>query len=181
VKRSAITLALLATLLLPAVAPATAAGVVVVPEAFAFKLHLMRPVSSAKSKPGEGVAFEMSEPIVVAGETIVERGAKGHLTVVVSGHAGSSGHEGDLTLRFDGVDATQGRHLVFDRQVIEINGHNNKVASAVLGFTPIVGLGARFIRGKDVTIEPSRVMTTILLHPATARPDGTVFAAPAPH
>lgn len=174
--------AILASLavLLPSGVAATTAPAVVVPEDYVFKFHLMKAVSSAKNKAGDGVAFEMVEPVIVLGETIVARGARGHITLVVSGHAGRGGHEGDLTFRFDGVEATQGRHLVFDRQLVEMNGRNNKVASAVLGFTPVVGLGAMFIRGHDITIEPRQVLTTVLLHPATAAPLANVFPAATP-
>jgi hypothetical protein len=94
-------------------------------------------------------------------------GSMGSGTVVLAGHAGPNGHEGDLTLRLDTLQTADGRVVTFADQRFEIDGRNYKIASGVLGFTPFVGVAARIIRGKEISVDPATPIETVLLHPAT--------------
>jgi hypothetical protein len=92
-------------------------------------------------------------------------------TLLLAGKAGTSGHEGDLTLRLDSIPTVSGRQLIFDDQRMRINGRNRKVVAGVLGFIPYAGLGARFIRGSEISLDPQTPLTTVLDRKAvTLRP-----------
>ena len=96
----------------------------------------------------------MLDPVAVDGRTVIAAGATGHGTLLLAGHAGNSGHEGDLTLRLDVIPTVDNRQMVFADQRLRINGKNKKIMSGVLGVIPYAGFGARFIRGQAVVIEP---------------------------
>lgn len=149
--------------------PATTAPVPVsLPAGTQIQFHLMQPLMSDKTKTGQPFSFVLLEPVVVAGAVVVANGAVGSGTVVLSGHNGTSGHEGDLTLRLDTLPAVDGTQLDFCKQQIRINGRNKKVMSAVLGFIPFAGFGARFIRGSEIHIDTATPIETVLLEPASS-------------
>lgn len=124
----------------------------VVPAGTRLRFHLDEPLSSDGSKTGQHFTFTMLDPVTVDGATVVTANAHGDGTVVLAGRAGTSGHEGDLTLRLDSIATPNGNRLTPDDEQVEINGTNHKVASAVLGFVPWVGLGAIFIHGHQIRI-----------------------------
>ena len=142
--------------------------------------HLTGAVSSDRNTRGDPFSFVMLEPVRVDGREIVAAGAIGTGTILVAGHAGSQGHEGDLTFELDRVPAVGGGTIAFDRQRFEINGRNRKVQSNVLQFVPYVGLAALFIRGSNERIDPSQPIETTLLHPARISSVPVVTASPAP-
>jgi hypothetical protein len=145
--------------IVPAEAPASAP--VVVPAKTPLNVHLTAPVSSNGSKSGSTFTFVTVDPVVVNGQTVVAAGATGTGTLILAGHAGYNGHEGDLTLRFDSVPTVDGQVLQFDDQRVEINGRNRKVVSFLAGFVPYVGLAAGFIRGNEMSIAPTTVIHTV--------------------
>jgi hypothetical protein len=130
------------------------------------RFHLTAPLSSNESKTGQHFGFILTQPIVVAGTVIAPAGDGGEGTVLLAGHAGMKGHEGDLTLRIDFVEEADGGDVVFDNQRFEINGTNEKAASALAGMIPIVGFFAQFIRGQDEHLGVNHEIETALLHPA---------------
>jgi hypothetical protein len=131
------------------------------------QFHLAAPVSSSQSHTGQTFAFALLAPIVLDGSEIPVDGSTGSGTIVLAGHAGPNGHEGDLTLRIDTIHTADGRVVTFADQHFEINGKNYKIATGVLGFVPFVGIGAHIIRGNEITVDPSTPIETVLLHPAT--------------
>jgi hypothetical protein len=131
------------------------------------QFHLEAPISSSQSRTGQTFTFALLTPIVLAGSTIPAVGSTGSGTIVLAGHEGPNGHEGDLTLRIDTLRTADGRVVTFADQRFEINGRNYKIATGVLGFTPFVGIGARIIRGKEISVDPATPIETVLLHPAT--------------
>jgi hypothetical protein len=139
------------------------------------QFHLTAPVSSSQSRTGQRFAFALLSPIVLDGSTIPVDGSTGSGTIVLAGHAGPNGHEGDLTLRIDSLRTADGRVVTFADQDFEINGKNYKIATGVLGFVPFVGIGAHIIRGNEITVDPSTPIETVLLHPAT------IAYPPTPH
>jgi hypothetical protein len=153
---------LLATL---AAAP-PAPGPTAVPAKTAVRFHLTQPVSSNGNKSGTPFTFVLLDPIAVDGRTLVPSGATGAGTLLLAGHAGTSGHEGDLTLRLDSIATPDGHEILFNDQRLRINGLNRKIMAGLLGFIPYAGIGARFIRGEDVRIAARTPITTVLDRPA---------------
>jgi hypothetical protein len=133
-----------------------------VPAKTTLRFHLTEPLSSDKSKTGMPFAFVLLDPIVVDGQTLVPSGASGSGTLLLAGHAGTSGHEGDLTLRLDSIQALDGRDVYFADQQLHIDGRNKKIMAGTLGFVPFAGIGARFIRGADIRIDPATPIETVL-------------------
>jgi hypothetical protein len=149
----------------PAVPPPAAAPPVaplIVPANTPLALHLTAPVSSNGSKSGSTFGFVTVEPVIVGGKTVVAAGATGTGTLILAGHAGWSGHEGDLTLRFDSVQTVDGQQLQLNDQRVEINGRNRKVIALIAGFVPYAGMAAGFIRGSEMSIAPTTVIHTII-------------------
>jgi hypothetical protein len=151
---------------------------IVVPAGTRVRFHVDSALSSAESKTGQHFSFTLLDPIAVASQVLVPAGAEGAGTVLLAGHAGTSGHEGDLTLRLDSVGSADGTRLAFADQRFEINGRNRKVTSSVLGFVPFAGMGARFIRGSESRVTPDRAIVTVLKHPATVGPASEGDASP---
>jgi hypothetical protein len=151
-----------------------------VPAQTTLRFHLTEPLSSANSKTGAPFAFVLLDPIVVDGQTLVPSGASGSGTLLLAGHAGPSGHEGDLTLRLDSIQALDGRDVYFADQQLHIDGRNKKIMAGALGFVPFAGLGARFIRGADVRIDPSTPIDTVLDRAAPLGPPPLATLDPAP-
>ena len=139
-----------------------------IPAGTQITFHVDAPISSNGSKTGQRFSFELLQPIALADRSIPLQGTTGSGTISLAGHAGTSGHEGDLTLRLDRLKTQDGRTYTFDDQQLKIDGRNRKVASGVLGFVPFVGIGARFIRGSDVRVETTRPIETVLTRPATS-------------
>jgi hypothetical protein len=160
-------------LLFGTVAAAPRSVGIVVPAGTVVSFHLDAAISSAQSKTGDRFTFTVIQPIAVDSRVLVPAGAHGAGTILLAGHAGSSGHEGDLTLRLDWVGTPDGNRLAFLDQRLEINGRNRKVTSGLLGFVPFAGLGARFIRGNESRVEPDHAIETVLKNPATVEPGDT--------
>ncbi len=119
------------------------------------------------SKTGQSFTFTLIDPITVGASRIVAAGAHGHGTVLLAGHAGTGGHEGDLTLRVDYVQTPDRNELAFKDARFEVNGRNRKIASAALGLVPYAGLGARLIRGREIRLEPDTPVLYVSKQPAT--------------
>jgi hypothetical protein len=156
----------------------------VVPPGTQVRFHLDTALSSGQNKTGERFSFTLLEPITVDSRVLVPAGAQGVGTVFLAGHAGSSGHEGDLTLRLGSVRTPDGNRLAFADQRVEINGRNRKAASHLLGLIPFAGMGARFIRGGESRVDPDRPIETVLKNAATVEagsedPSPTPSASPA--
>jgi hypothetical protein len=151
----------------PAPAAAPQVAPLIVPAKTPLAVHLTAPISSNGSKSGSTFAFVTVDPVVVGGKTVVAAGAPGTGTLILAGHAGWSGHEGDLTLRFDSVQTVDGQLLQFNDQRIEINGRNRKVMAFLAGFVPYAGMAAGFIRGSEMSVAPTTVIHTITKKDAT--------------
>jgi hypothetical protein len=161
--------AILATTIVASAALAPAP--VKLPAGTHLQFHIDRPLSSDRSTSGEAFSFVLLAPVAIRGRVVVARGAIGTGTLLLAGHAGTSGHEGDLTLRLDAVLAANGTPVMFCGQRLRINGRNKKIVSGVLGFVPYAGLGARFIRGSEIRITPETPIETVLTQPSGVPPN----------
>jgi hypothetical protein len=165
-------LALTAILATTMIASAAIAPVLVgLPAGTHLRFHLDRPLSSDRSKTGQRFSFVLLAPVALGGRVVVPGGAVGTGTLLLAGHAGTSGHEGDLTLRLDTLRAANGAQVMFCGQRLRINGRNEKIVSGVLGFVPYAGLGARFIRGSEIRITTKTPIETVLLQPSATPPN----------
>ena len=134
------------------------------------RFHLTKPLSSKESRSGAPFQFVLLDPVVVAGRVVVAAGTVGYGTLLLAGHAGNEGHEGDLTLRLDTIGTVDHALVTFEDQRFEINGHNRKIMSSALGFIPDAGIGALFIRGSEARVDDKTPITTVLLRPANITP-----------
>jgi hypothetical protein len=130
------------------------------------RFHLTKPISSKDSLSGVPFQFVLLDPVLVAGRVVVATGAVGDGTLLLAGHSGAAGHEGDLTLRLDSIGTVDHELVTFEDQRFEVNGHNRKVMSSLLQFIPDIGLGAHYIRGSDARLDDKTPITTVLLRPA---------------
>jgi hypothetical protein len=162
---------MLAAAILLAALAASAPPPVSLPAGTHLLFHLVRPLTSDRSKTGQPFTFVLIEPVEIGGRVLVANGAVGTGTVVLAGHAGTSGHEGDLTLRLDALPAANGSQVTLCQQRLRINGRNKKMMAGVLGFIPYAGLGARFIRGSDIRITTRTPIETVLVQPSGTPPN----------
>jgi hypothetical protein len=137
-----------------------------IPAGTRLTFHVTAPISSSESKTGQPFAFVLSAPITAGPRSIPVDGTTGLGTIFLAGHAGTSGHEGDLTLRLDSLRTSDGHVVTFDDQRFQINGRNRKIVSGVLGLIPYVGIGSHFIRGSEVRVDPATPIETVILRPA---------------
>ncbi|HKU81553.1 MAG TPA: hypothetical protein VJP76_05220, partial [Candidatus Tumulicola sp.] len=151
-----------------------------VPAGTPVHFHLTAALSSDESTSGQPFAFVLLEPIRVGDRVVAVAGAVGRGTLILAGHAGMKGHEGDLTLRLDSVPSADGGQIVFDNQRFEINGTNEKAMSALAGFIPFVGFFAQFMRGQEIHLPTNLAIETTLLRPATIVAPPPFCATPTP-
>ena len=138
-----------------------------IPAGTKIAFSLLKPVSSQTSVSGSRFAFVMLAPIAIDGRTVVPENAVGLGTLVLAGHAGSQGHEGDLTLAIDSIRTPSDALVTFGAERYRINGRNRKIASALLGFVPYVGFGSRYIRGSEIVLAAGEPVNAVLQQPAT--------------
>lgn len=180
VARLSATLSLCAVALTPVLAdPTPGMSNATIPSGTRLRFHLTAPLASDRNKAGDAFSFALLDPVVVDGQVLVARGALGTGTVLVSGHNGTLGHEGDLTLRLNGVRVSESKAVHFADQQFEVNGGNRKAESRILGIIPDAGIAALFMRGKEIHIDTTTPMQTVLLHPA-AITDAPAAPAPSP-
>jgi hypothetical protein len=139
----------------------------IVPAGAHVRFRLDAPLSSMQSSTGQHFTFTLLDPIQLGGSPVANAGARGNGTVLLAGHAGAGGHEGDLTLRVDYVQTPNRYELFFNDGRFEVNGTNHKIASGVLGFVPYAGLGAHFIRGREIVIGTDTPVLFVSTRPVT--------------
>jgi hypothetical protein len=150
-----------------------------IPSGTRLRFHLSAPLASDRNKAGDTFSFALLDPVLVDGQVLVAQGAVGTGTVLVSGHNGTLGHEGDLTLRLDRIRVSDAKTVRFADQQFEINGGNRKAESRILGLVPDAGIAALFMRGKEIHVDTATPIQTVLLHPATIT-ESTASPAPSP-
>jgi len=138
-----------------------------IPAGIKLRFHLSAPLASDRNKAGDTFTFALLDPLMLDGHVRVPQGAIGTGTVLVCGHNGTLGHEGDLTLRLDSLQVSDAETMRFADQQFEINGGNRKAESRLLGLIPDVGIAAWFMRGKEIHVDPTTPIQTVLVHPAT--------------
>jgi hypothetical protein len=84
---------------------------IVVPNQMAVHLKLGRALSSETAKVGEEVNFEVAEPVVVKGRTVIDKGAPAAGTVTEAEPRGRMGKAGKLNVSVHSVQLTNGEKL----------------------------------------------------------------------
>lgn len=127
------------------------------------RFHLVRPLMSDRSKSGQRFSFVLLGPIEAGGRVVVANGTVGFGTVVLAGHSGAWGHEGDLTLRLDGIPAVNGAQVMFCQQRLRIDGRNKNGLAGLFGHFPL-------IRGAEIHISTKTAIETVLTQPTASPP-----------
>lgn len=128
------------------------------------RFHLVRPLMSDRNKSGQRFSFVLLGPIAVGGRVVVANGTVGFGTLVLAGRSGAWGHEGDLTLRLDGIPAVNGAQVMFCQQRLRINGPSKKGLAGLFGHIPL-------IRGSEIHISTKTPIETVLTQPTTSPPN----------
>lgn len=114
------------------------------------KLELTRSLTSGKVKTGEAVTYRTREDIIVNGEVVIAKGAKGLGKVTVSKRRGMLGKKGKLEFTVESVTAINGVPVPL-RTSIENSGKSN--SGAVIASALLLTVFAVFISGRDITIK----------------------------
>lgn len=138
-----------------------------VPAATKITVHLTKTISSHDAQSGEKFAFVVDNDVTISGNTAIGRCASGSGTIVFSGKHGINGHEGNLHLRFDSVNALDGTTIALNPTEQQFNGKDRKTEAFLV---------SRWINGDDVEVRPDQAFTVTLAADATVK--GGVTGAP---
>ena len=150
-------------------AAAMLAAALTIPAGTAVTVRLDAPASSADGNTGKPFTFHAVAPVVIDGSVVIAAGAFGTGTIELEGKSGSSGHEGNLKLKFETIRAVDGSAIPLARE-LAWNGKQRKAASFLLGFVPVVGMGASFIRGEDIVVPADAPLTIATASAAAVTP-----------
>jgi hypothetical protein len=81
---------------------------IILPNQTAVHLKLGRALSSETAKVGEEVSFEVAEPVIIKGRTVVEKGAKAAGTVTEAEPKGRMGKAGKINVSVHSVQLADG-------------------------------------------------------------------------
>ena len=148
----------------------------------AVKLRLSETISSANTKTGQQIPFEVVEDVVVDGVTVLPKGAQAIASVTDASKKKSMGRGGKLDVNVDSARLADGEKVQL-RAVQENKGggHTGAMTGAMVA-TAIVFFPAAplflFIHGKDITIPKGTEVTAFV--EGDMKLDMTKFGVPAP-
>lgn len=119
-----------------------------IPPSVSTRIRLNQTISSATSRTGRNFTFTVVDPIRIGRRLVSRAGSRGSGYIVLAGHSGSGGHEGNLTLHIDTIPTVNGNILACDEQ-FEMNGRKRGLLTSALGLVPIAGIAAGFIQGSN--------------------------------
>ena len=114
------------------------------------KLELTQTLTSGKAKEGEAVTYRTRDDILVNGEIVIAKGAKGLGKVTESKRRGMLGKKGKLEFTVESVTAMNGTPVPL-RTSIKNSGKSN--SGAVIVSALLLSVFAVFVSGRDVTIK----------------------------
>jgi len=150
--------------------PGLAAHTVTLPGGAVVAVHLTSSLSSSTAKAGQTFGIVASRPTVVNGWVVVAQGAAGKGKVVAATPAGKSGRQGSMTIAFlwiYGADGSKIPLAAINRSNTGKNKTGSSNAANIAGTILLgpVGLFAHnFVKGKDVTIDPSHAFSAYVDH-----------------
>ncbi len=150
---------LLFAAVLVAAEPAAASSVAtIVPAGTKIPLRVASMISSHDAHTGQTFTFYVDKDVVVGGAVVIPRCAAGSGTITLAGRHGINGHEGNLRLRFDTVNALDGSTVTLTSDEQAFNGSQRKAMAFFL---------SRWINGDDVEVKPDQVLTATVGKEAT--------------
>lgn len=114
------------------------------------KLELTKTLTSGKAKQGEAVTYRTRDDIIVNGEVVIAKGAKGLGKVTESKRRGMLGKKGKLEFTVESVTAVNGTPVPL-RTSIKNSGKSN--SGAVIVSALLLSVFAVFVSGRDVTVK----------------------------
>jgi len=122
---------------------------ITIPDGTEVKLLLKNPVSSATAQSEQRIEFTASEPIVVHGVTVIEKGAPavGHVTEAQP--AKGFGRKGKLNFSIDTVQSTSGENIRL-RSSKTATGSDSYGKAGVV--TILTGPFGALVKGKDIEV-----------------------------
>lgn len=133
--------------LIAALAGADTPTTVLVRDGSELVLRLRQAVSSATAQVEDAVLFEVAEPVVVEGVTVIEQGAEARGKVTLVQHKKGFGRRGKLDFSIDIVRASDGQNIRL-RAERSLRGTDSFSKAAVV--TILTGPFGIFVKGKDV-------------------------------
>jgi hypothetical protein len=126
---------------------AAAAPEIILPNQMAVHLKLGRELSSATAHVGEEVNFEVAEPVIVNGRTVIDKGAPAAGTVTEAEPKGRMGKVGKLNVSVSSVQLANGEKMPL--RSFGINTSNEAKS----------GISLPKFHGKDITFAQGSEMT----------------------
>jgi hypothetical protein len=132
-------------------------------------------VSSATAQVGDIIAVSATENVNANGYLVIQKGAGGQAEVASVERAHGNGGSGKLGIKMDWIVAVDGEKIQLSatqKTASEEDRGGGSSTATILSYALLGPLGLffhNFARGKDVTLDPSKVLT--------AYTDGTVHIA----
>jgi hypothetical protein len=120
---------------------------IILPNQTAVHLKLGRALSSETAKVGEEVSFEVAEPVIIKGRTVVEKGAQAAGTVTEAEPKGRMGKAGKINVSVHSVQLADGEKLRLRSFGISISSEQKS------------GISLPKLHGKETTLAQGTEMT----------------------
>lgn len=146
-------------------APA-AAGTVIVPESTRIPVSVTDKVSSATAQVGDIINIVAAEDVVINGYIVVAKGAGGQAEIASVERAHGNGGSGNLGIKMDWISAVDGEKIQLSatpRKASEEDRGGSSSTATILSYALLGPLGLffhNFAHGKDVVLDPSKVLTS---------------------
>lgn len=127
--------------------PAAAAQEIILPNQMAVHLKLGRELSSETAKLGQEVNFEVAEPVIVNGRTVIDKGAPAAGTVTEAEPKGRMGKAGKLNVSVSSVQLADGEKLALRSFGINTSSETKS------------GLSLPKLHGKEITFPQGAEIT----------------------
>jgi len=157
--RSIFTLAASASVL-ALMSPANASPVTL-PAGTRVSVRLVQSLSSGTASVGQRVAIQAAAPVIVGNRVVIATGAggAGRVESVSKAHGKSAGQ---MTFEFVSIHAVDGSRVALSAIPRDSHGNAEKgkastaTIAATIALGPIGLLAHNLVKGKDITIDPSR-------------------------
>jgi hypothetical protein len=143
---------------------------VTLPGGTPIKIRSIESVSSAKARKGEFLEIRSVDPVVIDGWIVVPENARGQAEVIAAEPAGKHGQPGKLVLKYDWIYSADGGRIALSEISTTQSGQNKKGTASTATIAGTVLLGPvglfthNFVKGRDVVLEPSTMLTCIVDH-----------------
>ncbi len=158
--RSFFSLATSALCALALVSPVSAASVTL-PAGTKVSVRLVQPISSGNASVGERFPIQAAAPVVVGDRVVIAKGAGG-VGFVKSVSKAQGKSSGQLTFEFDSIHSVDGSRVALSAIPRDSHGNAEKgkastaTIAATIALGPIGLLAHNMVKGKDITIDPSK-------------------------